>query len=162
MQGLDHAISRFDFIDSDNLGVTGGSYGGYLTNWITTHTNRFKAAVPVSSISNLIGQWSEGSNPLWYESDMKAPPYENYEKAWDVSPLKYVRNAKTPTLFINGRWDFITSLNQADAMFMALKKLGVDTQIALYPNEGHGVRNQPKHTADYHQRTIDWFDKYLK
>jgi dipeptidyl aminopeptidase/acylaminoacyl peptidase len=162
MNGLDYAIGRFDFIDSERMGITGGSYGGYLTNWITTHTNRFKAAVPVSSISNLITQWSGGSNPLWYESDMKTMPFEDYERAWDVSPLKYVHGASTPTLFINGRWDFITTLNQANSMFMALKKLGVDTQIALYPHEGHGISRQPKHTADYHERAIAWFDKYLK
>lgn len=162
MTGLDYAIGRYDFIDPENMGVTGVSYGGYLTNWITTHTNRFKAAVPVSGISNLIGQWSEGANPLWFESDMEVMPSENYERAWNVSPLKYIHGASTPTLFINGRWDFITSLNQADAMFMALKKLGVDTQIALYPEEGHGVNREPRHTADYHERAIAWFDKYLK
>jgi dipeptidyl aminopeptidase/acylaminoacyl peptidase len=162
MTGLDYAIGRYKFIDAENMGVTGVSYGGYLTNWITTHTNRFKAAVPVSGISNLITQWTEGANALWYESDMEVMPFENYDRAWDVSPMKYIHGASTPTLFINGRWDFITSLNQADSMFVALKKLGVDTQIALYPEDGHGVHNQPKHTADYHQRAIAWFDKYLK
>jgi dipeptidyl aminopeptidase/acylaminoacyl peptidase len=92
---------------------------------------------------------------------MEVMPFENYERAWDVSPMKYIHGASTPTLFINGRWDFITSLNQADSMFVALKKLGVDTQIALYPEDGHGIPNQPKHTADYHERTIAWFDTYL-
>lgn len=116
----------------------------------------------MSGISNLVSAWSEGANFLWFESDMEFMPFENYEKAWDVSPLKYVANAKTPTLFVNGRWDFITTLNQADAMFVALKKLGVDTQIALYPHEGHGVNRQPAHTADYHARSIAWFDEYLK
>ena len=162
MLGLDHAIERYDFIDADNLGVTGTSYGGYMTNMAVVKTNRFKAAVPVSGISNLVTQWSEGANPLWYESDMEMTPFEDYEKAWDVSPMKYIGNASTPTLFINGRWDFITTINQADSMFIALKKLGVDTQIALYPNEGHGVGRQPKHTADYHARALAWFDKYLK
>jgi dipeptidyl aminopeptidase/acylaminoacyl peptidase len=162
MTGLDVAIERYGYIDAENLGVTGVSYGGYLTNWITTHSDRFNAAVPISGISNLVSAWSEGSNFLWFESDMEKMPFEDYEKAWDVSPLKYIRNASTPTLFINGRWDFITSLNQADAMFVALKKLGVDTQIALYPDEGHGVGRQPEHTADYHRRSIAWLDKYLK
>jgi dipeptidyl aminopeptidase/acylaminoacyl peptidase len=162
MTGLDYAIGRYKFIDAENMVVTGVSYGGYLTNWITTHTNRFKAAVPVSGISNLITQWTEGANALWYESDMEVMPFEDYERAWDVSPMKYIHGASTPTLFVNGRWDFITSLNQADSMFVALKKMGVDTQIALYPEDGHGVHNQPKHTADYYERAIAWFDKYLK
>lgn len=162
MTGVNYAIGRYDFIDSEHMGVTGTSYGGYMTNWINTQNNRFDAAVPVSGISNLITQWSDGANFLWYQSDMKVRPYENYDKAWDVSPMKFVQGASAPTLFINGRWDNVTSLKQANSMFMALKRLGVDTQIALYPHEGHGVHRQPKHTADYHARSIDWFDKYLK
>jgi len=63
---------------------------------------------------------------------MEIMPFENYERAWDVSPMKYIHGASTPTLFVNGRWDFTSSVNQADSMFVALKKLGVDTQIALY------------------------------
>lgn len=162
MTGVDYALGRYDFIDPENMGLTGISYGGYLTNWIITQTHRFKAAVPISGLSNLISAWSEGCNSDWFETDMGFKPYEDYDRAWQVSPLKYIQGCATPTLFINGRWDFITTVNQADAMFVALKKMGVDTQIALYPEEGHGIRRQPKHAADYHQRTIDWFDKYLK
>ncbi|HMF71660.1 MAG TPA: S9 family peptidase, partial [Flavitalea sp.] len=162
MAGVDYAISHYDYIDSARMGVTGISYGGYLTQWAVTHTTRFKACVPISGIVNLISAWTEGCNSDWFETDMGFMPFEDYEKAWAVSPIKYIRQCKTPTLFINGRFDFITSLNQADAMFTALKKLGVDAEIALYPNEGHGVRSQPKHTSDYHRRTIAWFDKYLK
>jgi dipeptidyl aminopeptidase/acylaminoacyl peptidase len=162
MAGVDYVLERYKFLDGERMGVTGISYGGYMANWITTQNNRFKASVPISGLSNLISAWTQGSNPDWFETDMGFMPFEDYDKAWAVSPLKYIKNCKTPTLFINGRWDFITAVNQADEMFVALKKLGVDTQIALYPNEGHGVRRQPKHALDYHQRTIAWFDKYLK
>ena len=89
-------------------------------------------------------------------------PFENYEKAWDVSPLKYVRNCKTPILFINGAWDFCANVIQAEEMFTALKKLGINAVMAIYPNEGHGVGNQPIHRYDYYMRTVKWFDKYLK
>lgn len=163
MFGLDYAIGRFKYIDSDRMGVGGVSYGGYMTNWIITHTNRFKAAVSVSGISDLITQWSGGNLFLWYESDMGGiKPYENYELAWDRSPLKYVVGATTPTLFVHGRWDNDVPMKQAISMYMALKSMGVDTKVALYPHEGHGVRNQPKHTADYHRRALNWYDKYLK
>lgn len=162
MAGVNYVLNEYDFINPERLGVTGVSYGGYMSNWIITHTNRFKAAVSVSSISNLISVWGTDANTLWFESDMGFMPFENYERAWDVSPLKYIRNCKTPTLFINGIWDFCTNLNQAEEMFTALKKLGVDTVLAIYPNEGHGVHNQPKHTFDYYERTIAWFDKYVK
>jgi len=88
-------------------------------------------------------------------------PFENYDKIWAMSPLKYIANCKTPTLFIHGAWDFCVNLGQAEEMFMALKKLGADAVLAIYPNEGHGLR-QPAHVIDYNQRALAWFDKYLK
>jgi dipeptidyl aminopeptidase/acylaminoacyl peptidase len=162
MAGLEYAIGRYKFIDSESMGVTGGSYGGYLTNWAITQTDMFDAAVPVSSISNLITQWSGGNLYLWYESDMESKAFENYELAWSRSPMKYVQGATTPTMFIHGRWDNVTPYPEAINMYMALKSMGVESQLVVYPREGHGVRNQPMHTADYHQRALDWFDKYLK
>lgn len=161
MASVDYVLEEFDFVDPVRLGVTGGSYGGYMTNWIITHTNRFKAAVPVASISNLISQWGTDANTLWFESDGRFMPFEDYEKAWDMSPLKYIKNCKTPTLFIHGAWDFCVNLGQAEEMFTALKKLGIDAVLAIYPNEGHGVR-QPGHVVDYYRRALEWFDKYLK
>jgi len=161
MAGVDYALKKFDFIDPDRLGVTGGSYGGYLTNWIITQTNRFKAAVPFKSISNLISQWGTDANYLWFESDGGFMPFENYEKAWDMSPLKYVKNCTTPTCLIHGAWDFCVNVGQAEEMFTALKKLGVDARLVIYPNEGHGT-SQPWHQIDYHRRVLEWFDKYLK
>ncbi len=89
-------------------------------------------------------------------------PIDDFERALEMSPIKYVKNCTTPTLFIHGAWDFCTNLNQAELMFAALKILGVETVLAIYPNEGHGIHNQPKHTFDYHQRTLDWFDEHLK
>lgn len=162
MAGVDYVLKKYAFIDADRLGVSGVSHGGYMTNWITTHTDRFKAAVPISGICNLISGWGINENFLWFESDLGFIPYDDYNRAWEVSPLKYVKNCKTPTLFIHGAWDFNTSLNQAEEMYMALKRLRVDTVMAIYPNEGHGVNNQPIHTYDYYERSLTWFDNYLK
>lgn len=161
MACLDFVLGKFKFVDPQKMGVTGGSYGGYLTNWIITQNNRFKAAVPVASISNLISDWGTDANTDWFESDGGFMPFENYEKAWAMSPLKYVKNCKTPTLFIHGAWDFCVNLGQAEEMYTALKKLGIDAVLAIYPNEGHGL-SQPAHIVDYHQRALAWFDKYLK
>lgn len=160
MACVDYVIKNYDFVDSNRMGVTGGSYGGYMTNWVITHTNRFKAAVPVASISNLISDWAD-ANPDWFESDGGFMPFENYEKAWDMSPLKYVKNCRTPTLFIHGAWDFCVNLGEAEQMFVALQKLGVPSVLAIYPNEGHGLR-QPEHIMDYYQRALNWFNRYLK
>ncbi len=160
MACVDYVLQKYDFLDPERMGVTGGSYGGYMTNWVITHTHRFRAAVSVASISNLISDWAD-ANPDWFESDGGFMPMENYEKAWSMSPLKYVMNCQTPTLFIHGAWDFCVNLGEAEQMFVALKKLGVPAVLAIYPNEGHGLR-QPEHVMDYYQRALAWFDKYLK
>jgi dipeptidyl aminopeptidase/acylaminoacyl peptidase len=162
MIGLDYVLENYPFIDPERLGVTGGSYGGYLTNWIITQTDRYKAAVPVASISDILSDWGTDSNPLWFESDGGFMPIDDIERAWEMSPIKYVKNCKTPTLFIHGAWDFCVNLNQAELMFTALKKQGVETVLAIYPNEGHGVRRYPEHELDYYQRTLAWFDEHLK
>jgi dipeptidyl aminopeptidase/acylaminoacyl peptidase len=162
MAGVDYVLQTYPFVDSKRMGVTGISYGGYMTNWVITHTGRFKAAVPISSISNLISMWGTGCNTDWFESDMGLMPIDDFEKAWSVSPLKYIKNCRTPTMFVAGQWDFVTTLYQAEEMFTALKKMGIDAAIASYPNEGHGVRNQPRHGVDYYKRSLAWFDRYLK
>ncbi len=160
--GIDYVIEKYPFLDSERLGVTGGSYGGYLTNWTITHTTRYKAAVPVACISDILTDWSTDSNPLWFESDGGFMPIDDFERAWNMSPIQFVKNCVTPTLFIHGAWDFCTNLNQAENMFTCLKKLGVDSVLAIYPNEGHGISRYPKHVRDYYLRSLAWFDKYLK
>jgi dipeptidyl aminopeptidase/acylaminoacyl peptidase len=162
MAGQDYVLENYPFIDPKRLGVTGGSYGGYLTNWIITHTDRYKAAIPVACISDVLTDWANDANPLWFESDGGFMPIDDFEKAWDMSPIKYIKNCKTPTLFIHGAWDFCTNLNQAETMFTALKKLGVETVLAIYPNEGHGIHRYPSHVYDYYLRSLAWFDEYLK
>jgi dipeptidyl aminopeptidase/acylaminoacyl peptidase len=161
MVGLDYVLENYPFLDSERLGVTGGSYGGYLTNWIITQTDRYKAAVPVASISHVLTDWGTDANPLWFESDGGFMPIDDPEKAWDMSPIKHVRNCKTPTMFVHGAWDFCVNLNQAELMFTALKKQGVESVLAIYPNEGHGVRRYPKQVLDYYQRSLAWFDRHL-
>ncbi len=162
MLGLDYVLNKYPFIDPERLGVTGGSYGGYLSNWIITQTKRFKAAVPVASISHVLTDWGTDANSLWFESDGGFMPIDDFDKALGMSPIKYVKNCTTPTMFVHGAWDFCCNLNQAELMFTALKKLGVDTVLAIYPNEGHGIHRYPHHVVDYYQRTVSWFDKYLK
>lgn len=162
MAGVDYILAHYPFVDGNRMGITGVSYGGYMSDWIITQTNRFKAAVPVSGISNLVSGYGITGNFLWPESDMTVRSYDDMDRLWAVSPLKYVKNAKTPTLFIHGVWDNMTTLNQAEEMFMAMKRMGQTAVMAIYPNEGHGVANQPAHTHDYYERSLKWFDQYLK
>jgi dipeptidyl aminopeptidase/acylaminoacyl peptidase len=161
MAGVDEALKRFPWIDRDRLAVTGGSYGGFMTNWIITQTNRFKAAVSVASISNLISFYSTSLYQDLVHAEFGGFPWDNYELLWQWSPIRYVRQAQTPTLFLHGEQDNDVHITQAEEMYMALKRRGVESVLVRYPREGHGLR-EPKHRVDALERTLNWFDRYLK
>jgi dipeptidyl aminopeptidase/acylaminoacyl peptidase len=161
MAGVDEALRRYPWIDQDRLGVTGGSYGGFMTNWIITQTPRFKAAVSVASVSNLISFYSTSLYQDLVHAEFGGFPWDNYELLWQWSPLRYVRQAQTPTLFIHGEQDNDVHITQAEEMYMALRRRGVETVLVRYPREGHGLR-EPRHRVDALERILAWFDRYLK
>jgi dipeptidyl aminopeptidase/acylaminoacyl peptidase len=161
MIGVDEVLKRNTWIDPDRLGVTGGSYGGFMTNWIITQTPRFKAAVSVASVSNLISFYSTSVYQDLVHAEFGGFPWDNYDLLWQWSPLRYVKQAQTPTLFIHGEQDNDVHITQAEEMYMALKRRGVETVLVRYPREGHGLR-EPRHRVDALQRTLAWFDRFLK
>ena len=161
MAGVDEALKRNSWIDSAHMGVTGGSYGGFMTNWIITQTPRFRGAVAVASLSNLISFYSTSLYQDLIHAEFGGFPWDNFDQLWQWSPLRYVRQVQTPTLFIHGENDNDVHITQAEEMYMALKRLGVQTVFVRYPREGHGLR-EPKHRVDALERTINWFDRYVK
>jgi dipeptidyl aminopeptidase/acylaminoacyl peptidase len=161
MTGVDEGLRRYSWIDSGRLGVTGGSYGGFMTNWIITQTPRFKAAVSAASVSNLVSFYSTSLYQDLIHAEFGGFPWDNYDLLWQWSPLRYVRQAQTPTLFIHGEQDNDVHITQAEEMYMALRRRGVETVLVRYPREGHGLR-EPKHRVDALERTLAWFDRYLK
>lgn len=161
MAGVDETSRRFTWIDRDRLGVTGGSYGGFMTNWIITQTTRFKAAVSVASVSNLISFYATSLYQDLVHAEFGGFPWDNYDLLWQWSPMRYVRQAQTPTLFLHGEQDNDVHITQAEEMYMGLKRRGVETVLVRYPREGHGFR-EPKHRVDALERTLGWFDRYLK
>ncbi len=161
MKGVDVALEKFPYLDKDRMGVMGGSYGGYMTNWIVTQTDRFKAAIASASLSNLISFYSTSLYQDLVHAEFGGMPWDNYEKLWDRSPLKHIKNVKTPLMLVHGENDNDVHITQAEEMFIALKMRGVDTVLVRYPREGHGIR-EPKHRVDNLQRNLDWFEKYLK
>lgn len=161
MAGVDEALRKYSWIDQNRLGVTGGSYGGFMTNWIITQTSRFKAAVAVASVSNLISFYSTSLYQDLVHAEFGGFPWDNYDLLWQWSPLRYVRQAQTPTMFIHGEQDNDVHITQAEEMYMALRRRGVETVLVRYPREGHGFR-EPRHRVDAIEKTLDWFDKYLK
>ena len=161
MAGVDEALKRNTWIDSSRMGVTGGSYGGFMTNWIITQTPRFRGAVAVASLSNLISFYSTSLYQDLIHAEFGGFPWDNFDQLWQWSPLRYVRQVQTPTLFIHGENDNDVHITQAEEMYMALKRLGVQTVLVRYPREGHGLR-EPKHRVDALERTVNWFDRYIK
>lgn len=164
MHGVDAAIQNNIWIDASKLGVTGQSYGGYMTNRIITKTNRFKAAVADGGISNLISFSGTSVYHSLMESEYQRSINDNYDALWRCSPLREVKNVKTPVLFLHGETDNEVPISQAEEMFVALKKLGVITSLVQYIGEGHGWRPdlKPDTKIDLLIRLINWMDEYLK
>jgi len=158
-------VRRKPYIDSKRMGVTGGSYGGFMTNWIIGHTRRFAAAVTQRSISNMISKY--GSSDFNWQSEHRfrgKPPWENLREYWRQSPLKYVGAAKTPTLVIHSEQDLRCPMEQGQQMFIALKRLGVDTEMIVFPDEPHGlsrVGRTDRRIARLNH-ILRWFVTYLK
>ncbi|MBV9211782.1 MAG: S9 family peptidase, partial [Acidobacteria bacterium] len=160
MLGVDEALRLYTWIDAERMGVAGISYGGFMTDWIITQTPRFKAAVSTASVSNLISFYSTSLYQDLIHAEFGLP-WDDYDLLWRWSPLRYVRQAQTPTLFLHGEQDNDVHITQSEEMYTALKRRGVEAELVRYPREGHGF-HEPRHRVDALERTLDWFDKYLK
>ncbi len=161
MAGMDFALAKYPFLDKDRMGVTGGSYGGFMTNWVVTQTDRYKAAVTVASVSNLISFYGTSLYQLLIETEFNGLPWDNYSLLWHFSPMAHIQNAKTPTLLLHGENDMDVPITQAEEFYIGLKKMGVPARFVRYPNEGHGFR-QPVHQDHYTREMMNWFNKYVK
>jgi dipeptidyl aminopeptidase/acylaminoacyl peptidase len=158
-------LQKKPYMDKTRMGVTGGSYGGYMTNWIIGHTDRFKAAVTQRSVSNLISMYgSSDFNWVFQEELGDQPPWENVENYWERSPMKYIGNAKTPTLVLHNEQDLRCAIEQGEQVFVALKKLGVETEMVRFPDEPHGLSRAGRtdRRIERLNRIRGWFDRYLK
>lgn len=165
MKFTDLVLERYPFIDGDRLGVTGGSYGGFMTNWIIGHTNRFKAAASQRSISNWVSFFGTTDIGYYFTDDQQAAtPWSNIEKLWFHSPMKYADKVVTPTLFIHSEEDYRCWVPEAMQMFTALKYHGVDSRLVIFKGENHELSRsgKPKHRVRRLKEITDWFNKYLK
>jgi dipeptidyl aminopeptidase/acylaminoacyl peptidase len=164
MAGVDFVLDQNAWLDTERLGVTGQSYGGYMTNWIVTQTSRFKAAVTDGGLSNLVSFAGTSLYHSLMESEFGCRAYDQYDLLWQCSPLKNVDQATTPTLLLHGETDNEVPFSQAEEMYIALKKRGVASRLVQYKGEGHGWRPdlKPRSKADLNTRMIAWFDTYIK
>ena len=164
MNFVDYVVEKYP-IDKNRLGVTGGSYGGYMTNWIIGHTDRFKCAVSQRSISNWISKFGTTDIGYYFNADQnQATPWINHDKLWWHSPVKYADKAKTPTLFIHSEEDYRCWLAEGLQMFTALKYHGVDARFCMFRGENHELSRsgKPKHRIKRLEEITNWFEKYLK
>ena len=184
LAGVDAALANYAWLDAGRMGIEGGSYGGQLTNWIVTRTPRFKAAIPSAGIANLVTQ-----NYLAYYHDYLAVEYGGFphervrttsgtgsrepaagngaeapriiDLLWERSPIRYADQVKTPVLFLHGENDNDVPIEEAEQFYIALHDVGVETVMARYPREGHGLR-ETKHVVDALERSIAWYRRYFR
>jgi dipeptidyl aminopeptidase/acylaminoacyl peptidase len=163
MAGVDAALKQYPWVDASNLGVTGGSYGGYMTNWIVSHTNRFKAAVTLRSVSNFISDDGTRDGAYGHEEYFKGMLFDAFDQYWEASPLKYARNVHTPTLILHSDMDFRVPIEQGEQWFRALQHYGVPSELVLFPRENHNLTRtgEPKHLVESLNWQLYWFDRYL-
>lgn len=165
MEVIDEALKRFDFIDGERIGVTGGSYGGFMTNWIVGHTKRFKAAVTQRSISNWVSFFGTTDIGYFFAPDqIGGDPWSNTEGYWEKSPLKYAPNVETPLLIIHSTEDYRCWLPEALQFYTALKYLGKTVELALFPGENHDLSRsgKPKHRVKRLELIAGWMERWLK
>jgi len=163
MAGVDAALKQNPWIDRDRLGVTGGSYGGFMTNWILGHTNRFKAAVTLRSVSNFISDDGTRDGAYGHEDDFDGFLFDDFDQYWNASPLKYAKNVKTPTLVLHSDNDYRVPIEQGEQWFRALRHYGVNAEFVIFPRENHNLTRtgEPKHLVESLNWQAYWFDRFL-
>jgi len=159
LAGVDEAL-RIAPIDPDRLGLAGWSYGGFMTMWGVTQTNRFKAAMAGAGIANYLSYYGENKIDQWMIPFFGKSVYDDPEIYAKSSPITFIKNVKTPTLVIVGDSDGECPTPQSYEFWHALKTLGVETQLVVYEHEGHHFAN-PAHQRDRIRRTVAWFDTHL-
>nr|KJR72160.1 MAG: peptidase S9 [Vulcanisaeta sp. AZ3] len=169
MEGVDYVIRNYDFIDPNRLGIIGGSYGGFMVNWVITHTNRFRAAVTDRSISNWVSFFGASDiGPYFANDQIGGGEDRDFWNSFEVyiakSPIMYVRDVKTPLLIIHSLEDYRCWFEQAIQFYTALKYLGKEVKMMVFPGENHDLSRfgKPNHRIIRLRGIVDWFNEKLK
>jgi dipeptidyl aminopeptidase/acylaminoacyl peptidase len=163
MAGVEH-VEKLDWVDADRIGVTGGSYGGFMTNWMVGHTNRFKAAVTQRCISNWMSFYGVSDIGYYFtEYEVGGNPWDNVDMMLKHSPITYVKNMKTPLLIIHSEQDMRCPIEQAEQLYIYLRQLGVQTRLVRFNGANHDLsRNgKPELRLERLKHIADWFAEYL-
>jgi dipeptidyl aminopeptidase/acylaminoacyl peptidase len=164
MDVLNHLLATESYLDEGQLNVTGGSYGGYMTNWIVGQDTRFRAAVTQRSISNLYSMFGTSDIGFFFNSSElgEVDLWKDEDFIMSRSPIRYAKNVRTPMKIIHSEQDIRCPMEQAEQWFIALKRLGIDTELVRFPDENHELSRsgKPKHRIERLQHIVGWFDKY--
>ncbi len=160
MKGVDHVIKQ-GYVDPNRIGAAGGSYGGYMVNWILGHTNRFKALISHAGVYNLTSMYG-ATEELWFtEWEFKGNPWDNPQLYTKWSPHLYAKNFKTPTLVVHGELDYRVPVGEGLQLFTTLQRKGVPSKLLYFPDEGHWIL-KPQNSELWYKTFLGWFDQWLK
>ena len=163
MNGVDYTLKKYLFVDGSRMAAAGGSYGGYLADWIATHTGRFKAIISHASVYDKVAMYA--TEELWFEEhDMQGTPWSNPESYKKWAPVTYageLGKLKTPTLVIAGERDYRVPYTQSLEFFNALQRQGVASKLVVFPDEGHWVL-KPQNAQFWYKTFLDWLATYMK
>ncbi len=164
MACVDAALQQYDLIDPERLGVAGGSYGGFMTNWIVTHTDRFGAGVSMRSVVNRYSGFGTSDIGFMGDEDMGGPPWEVPMNYLESSPIFHIGHCSTPLMVIHSDMDLRCPIDGGEQLFISLKKLGVDTEFVRFSGESHGLSRggKPWHRVFRLDKITEWLDRYLK
>src|SRR4029077_19304104 len=156
-------IQRTGFIDTARMGIGGGSYGGYMTNWTIGQTDRFAAAVAMRPLSNLVSEYAQHDIVLWGQLELGPPPWPDMDELWRRSPIRYVNNVKTPLLLTCGEMDLRCAISQSEEMFGALRLLGKTVEMVRFPEESHDLSRsgRPDRREERLHRIAGWYERFL-
>jgi dipeptidyl aminopeptidase/acylaminoacyl peptidase len=164
MAVVDTALERYDFCDSERLGVIGGSYGGYMTSWIVSHTNRFKAACSERAVNNLVSMYGSSDVGWVFKGYHGAFVHDDVETYLQLSPWTYAKQIETPLLILHSEQDLRCNIEQAEQLFTTLRLLKRDVELVRFPGESHELTRSgnPAHRVQRFELVLEWFDRYLK
>ncbi|TWT03342.1 S9 family peptidase [Planococcus sp. CPCC 101016] len=163
MNSVNQIVEANDWIDADRLGVTGGSYGGFMTNWIVGHSNLFKAAVTQRSISNWISFFGVSDIGYYFSDWQIGADMTDVDKLWQHSPLKYAKNVETPLLILHSENDYRCPIEQSEQLYVTLKSMGKETEFVRFPEADHNLSRTGKPNLRFArlEQITGWMEKYL-
>lgn len=161
MAGVDTLIEQ-GLVDPEKLFVTGGSYGGYMTTWIVSHTDRFKAAVAQRGVYNLLSFFGTTDIPTFVQNEFGVYPMEDAMFLWLQSPLAHAHKIKTPLLLLHAENDYRVPISEAEQMFGYVRRTGTPTELVRFPRDGHELTRsgEPEHRIEHLKRILDWFERF--